>query len=67
MKELWPLVFSVFGVHWILLLKLIDLFLSLKGKFGRHSSSINVLYRMLYCSVYYGLFGEGGGIRFSMG
>ena len=32
--ELWSLVFCLFGIHWVMLQKVIELFKSWQGKFG---------------------------------
>ena len=34
--ELWSLVFCLFGIHWVMPHKIIELFESWQGKFGRH-------------------------------
>ena len=34
--ELWSLVFCLFGLHWVMPLKVIDVFESWQAKFGRH-------------------------------
>ena len=34
--ELWSLVFYLFGIHWVMPHKVIKLFESWQGKFGRH-------------------------------
>ena len=34
--ELWSLVFCLFGIHWVMPQKVIELFESWQGKFGRH-------------------------------
>ena len=34
--ELWSLVFYMFGIHWVMPHKVIELFESWQGKFGRH-------------------------------
>ena len=35
-SELWSLVFCLFGLHWVMPLKVVQLFESWQGKFGRH-------------------------------
>ena len=34
--EMWSLVFCLFGIHWVMPQKVIELFESWQGKFGRH-------------------------------
>ena len=34
--ELWSMVFSLFGIHWVMPYKVIELLASWQGKFGRH-------------------------------
>ena len=34
--ELWSLVFCLFGIHWVMPQKVIELFESWQGRFGRH-------------------------------
>ena len=34
--ELWPMVFCLFGIHWVMPYKVSELLASWQGKFGRH-------------------------------
>ena len=44
--ELWPMVFFLFGIHWVMPYKVIELLASWQGKFGRQK------YRFLeFCAI----------------
>ena len=39
-KELWDLVFAMFGVHWVMSRRVIDLLACWQGSLGQHPSSV---------------------------
>ena len=50
--ELWSLVFCLFGIHWVMPQKVIELFESWQGRFGRHRNIELwriVPHRLLWC------------------
>ena len=53
-RELWSLVFFfffLFGLHWVMPLKVIELFESWQGKFGRHRN-IDFWRLLLHCLMW---------------
>ena len=48
---MWSLVFCLFGLHWVMPLKVIELFESWQGKFGRHRN-IDFWRLVLHCLMW---------------
>ena len=47
--ELWSMVFDLFGTHWVMPYKIIELLVSWQGKFGRHrNTDFGVLCQIVY-------------------
>ena len=38
--ELWPMVFSLFGIHWVMPKTVVDLLACWQGSFGRHWNDV---------------------------
>jgi hypothetical protein len=37
-RELWTMVFSLFGMYWVMPKRIVDVFASWKGRLGRHKN-----------------------------
>ena len=50
-KELWDMVFVLFGLHWVMPRRVIELFACWQGKFGRHQH-INIWRAIPHCLMW---------------
>jgi hypothetical protein len=39
-REIWTMVFSLFGMHWVMLRRIVDVLACWKGRLGRHKNRI---------------------------